>query len=50
MMELIKKDYHIKVEGTPEYCLGKNYRTYNRRYTVGCNKYIKGAVRKVQGK
>ena len=40
-MELIKKEYHIKVEGTPDYYLGNNYKTYKGQYAIGCKKYIK---------
>ena len=48
IMELIKKEYHIKGEGLPEYYLGNDYKTYKGRCAVGCKKYIKEAVRRVQ--
>ena len=50
IMGLIKKEYHIKGEGTMEYYLGNDYRTYKGRYAVGCEYYIKEAVRRVQDK
>ena len=48
IMDLIKKEYHIKGEGPPEYYLGKDYKTYKVQYAIGCKKYIKEAVRIVQ--
>ena len=50
IMDLIKKEYHIKVEGPLEYYIGNDYKTYKGRYSVKCNKYIKEAVRRVQDK
>ena len=50
IMDLIKNEYHIKGKGPPEYYLGKDYKTYKGRYAVGCKKYIKTAVRRVQDK
>ena len=50
IMDLIKKEYHIKVEGPPEYHPGKDYKTYKGRYAVGGKNYIKEAVRRVQDK
>ena len=46
-MELIKKEYHIKGEGTPDYYLGNDYKTYKGPYAIGCNNYIKKSVRRV---
>ena len=43
-MELIKKEYHIKVEGPPEYYLVFYYKTYKGLYAVSYNNYIKEAV------
>ena len=48
VMELIKKEYQIKGEGPPDYYLGNDYKTYNGRLAVGCKKYIKEAVRRVE--
>ena len=48
IMDLIKKEYHIKGEGPPEYYLGNDYKTHNSRYAVGCKKYIKEAVSQVE--
>ena len=48
IMDLIKKEYHIKGEGPPEYYLGNDYKTHNSRYAVGCKKYIKEAVSRVE--
>ena len=41
VMEIIKKDYYIKVEGPPDCYLGNDWKTYKGRYAVGCKKYIK---------
>ena len=48
IMDLIKKEYHIKGEGPPEYYLRNDYKTHNGRYAVGCKKYIKEAVSRVE--
>ena len=49
-MELIKKEYQIKAKRAPDYYLGNDYKTYKGQYAVGCKKYIKDAVRRVQDK
>ena len=41
IMDLIKMEYHIKGERTPEYYLGKYLKTYKGRYDVVYNKYSK---------
>ena len=50
IMDLIKKEYHIKGEGAPEYYPENNYKTYKGRYAARFKKYIKEAVRIVQNK
>ena len=50
VMELIKKEYHIKGKGSPDYYLGNDSKTYKGRYAVGYKKYIKEAIRRVQDK
>ena len=50
IMDLIKNEYHIKGEGTPDYYLGNDYKTHKGWYAVGCKKYIKEAVRRVHDK
>ena len=48
IMKLIKEVYDIKGEGPPEYYLGNDYKVYNGRYAVGCKKYIKESIRRIE--
>ena len=50
IMDLIKKEYHIKGEGPPECYPGNDYKNYKVQCAVGCNNYIKEAVKRVQDK
>ena len=50
VMELFKKEYHIKGEGPPDYYLRNDYKTYKGLHAVEYKKYIKEAVRRVQNK
>jgi hypothetical protein len=50
IMEEIKKEYHIKDEGPPDYYLGLDYKQHNGRWAVGCKKYIKEAVRRIEAR
>ena len=48
IMELIKKEYHIKGEGPPGNYPGNDYKTYKGCYAVVCKKYTKEDIRRVQ--
>lgn len=48
IMEEIQKVYTIKDDGPPEYYLGNNYKLHNGRFSVGCKKYIKDVLGRLQ--
>ena len=48
IMALIEGQYHVKGKGPPDYYLGNDYKSYKGRHAVGCKKYIKEAIRRVE--